>query len=234
MNALVAAGADMQANRRRRSDASARRGAYQGHAEAMKVLAALGADRRAKAADGAEPLHDAGRTTERVEAGRMPMALPERGLSRGTTVNPRFKTLLWSRIGCVALVGGQQPLQRRVGTPHALHGGAAPSAGLPERVAPPSLRCLPALLRGAPAMSLRVSATTTYTFRPRLRSRDKGGPSAHRVRTALSPSHLLHARMGLCAGPTVGVCRYLHQTPCGRIARGGGGRGAATHTRTSR
>jgi hypothetical protein len=138
VNALVAAGADMQANRRRRSDASARRGAYQGHVEAMEGLAALGADRRAKAADGADPLHDAGRTTERVEAGRMPMALPERGLSRGSTVNPRFKTLLlWSRIGCVALVGGQQPLQRRVGTPHALHGGAAPSAGLPERVAHP-------------------------------------------------------------------------------------------------
>ena len=67
----------------------------------------------------------------------MPVALLERGLPRDTTVNPRFKTLLWSRIGCVALVGGQQPLQRRVGTPHALRGGAAPSAGLPERVAPP-------------------------------------------------------------------------------------------------
>ena len=38
MNALVALGADMQANGRRRSDATARRGAYKGHVEAMKVL----------------------------------------------------------------------------------------------------------------------------------------------------------------------------------------------------
>jgi len=99
VNAPVAPGADMQANGRRRSDASARRGAYQGHVVAMKVLAALGADRQAKAADGAKPLHDTGRTTEHVEAGRMPVARLERGLPRDTTVtNPSFQNTF--RFGC--------------------------------------------------------------------------------------------------------------------------------------
>jgi hypothetical protein len=132
-DALVALGADMQANGRRRSDASA--------VEAMEGLEALGAGRRAKAADGAKPLHDARRTTERVETGRMPVALWARTAEGGhnsahTTLTFQNTSRVAQRLR-VALAGGQQPLQRRVGTPHALHGGAAPSAGLPERVAPP-------------------------------------------------------------------------------------------------